>query len=71
MSAGQTFAGFTNNGVVHVSEFVKQETNNTLMFFFILKPNSKSPQHYIQLPCGDIHLYNKNHSQKQALNPNW
>ena len=31
MSAGQTFAGFTNNGV---RKFVKQETNNTLMFFF-------------------------------------
>ena len=63
---------FTNNGVVHMSEFVKQQTNKrNINFLFILKPNSKSPQRYIQLLCGDIYLYNQNHSHKQALYPNW
>ena len=73
MSAGQTFAGFTNNGVVHMSEFVKQQTNKQYINVCFFHFESKQPKstHNIQLPCGDIHLYNQNHSQKQALNPNW
>ena len=55
-----------------MSDFVKQQTNKrNINFLFILKPNSKSPQRYIQLLCGDIYLYNQNDSHKQALYAIW
>ena len=44
MSAGQTFAGFTNNGVVHMSEFVKQQTNKQYINVCFFHFESKQPK---------------------------